>query len=90
MNRARYATSVGAKYFDTATVKISTKFYKTNFLSDMIFTKVDASTSDEKVDKLTREFNIQYRAFIGSLIDLLSTRLDLSFVIHRLEFFIKS
>ena len=56
----------------------------------MIFTKVDASTSDEKVDKLTREFNIQYRAFIGSLIDLLSTRLDLSFVIHRLEFFIKS
>ena len=63
--QARYDTSIVAKYLDTDTVNISTKFYKTTFPSDMIFTKDDASTSDEQVDKLTREFNIHCRAFIG-------------------------
>ena len=38
VDQARYATSIVAKYLDTATVK-----------ADMIFTKEDASTSDEKV-----------------------------------------
>ena len=51
---ARYATSVVAKYLDTATVKASTKFYKTNLPSGIIFTRKDASTSDEQVNKLTR------------------------------------
>ena len=51
----------------------------------MIFTKDDTSTSDEQVENLTREFNIHYRAWIGSLIDLLSTRVDLSFVVNKLE-----
>ena len=37
------------KYVDTDTVKTSTKLYKTNLLSDMIFTKADAYTSDENV-----------------------------------------
>ena len=37
--RARYATSIVAKYLDTATVKLSNKFYKTTLPSDMIFTK---------------------------------------------------
>ena len=40
---------------DTAIVKVSTKFYKTTFTADMIFTKEDVSTSDEQVEKLTRE-----------------------------------
>ena len=62
MDQARYATSIVAKYLDTATVKVSNKFYKTTFPDDMIFTKEDVSTSDEKVVKLTREFNIHYRA----------------------------
>ena len=53
----------------------------------MIFTKTDASTSDEKVDKLTREFNIHYRACIGYLIYLLSTRVDMSFAVHKLAKF---
>ena len=39
VDQARYATSVVAKYLDTATVKVSTKFYKTTFPADMIFTK---------------------------------------------------
>ena len=52
--QARYATSIVAKYLDTATVKVSTTFYKTTLTSDMIFTKYDTSTSDEQVDKLTR------------------------------------
>ena len=75
-------------YLDTATVKVSTKFYKTTFPDDMIFTKEDVSTSDEKVKKLTREFNIHYRACIGSLIYLFSTRVDLIFAVHKLAKFL--
>ena len=39
VDQARYATSIVAKYLDIATVKVSTKFYKTTLPSDMIFTK---------------------------------------------------
>ena len=46
-----YATSVVAKYLYTDTVKISTKFYKTTFPSNMTFTKADVYTSDYQVDK---------------------------------------
>ena len=69
VDQARYDTSAVAKYLDTTTVKTSKKFYKTNLPSDMIFTKSDTSTSDEKVEKLTRELYIHYRSCIGSLID---------------------
>ena len=55
---------------DTATVKESTEFYKNTLPSDMIFTKEDASTSDEQVDKLTKEFSIHHRSFIGPFIYL--------------------
>ena len=37
--QARYATSIVEKYLDTATVKVSTKFYNTTLSSDIIFTK---------------------------------------------------
>ena len=47
--QARYSTSIVAKYLDTATVKTSTKFYYPTFPYDIIFTKVDAYTSDEQV-----------------------------------------
>ena len=83
VDQSRYATSVVAKYLDTATVKVSTKFYKTTLPADMIFTKEYVSTSDEQVEKLTREYNIHYRACIGSLIYLLSKRVDLSFSVHK-------
>ena len=73
MDQTRYATSIVAKYLDTAAVNISTKFYKTTFPADMIFTKEDLSNIDEQVDKLTREYNIHYRSCIGSLLYLLST-----------------
>ena len=49
MNQDRYATSIISKYLDTATVKVSTKFYKTTFPADMIFTKEYVSTIDEQV-----------------------------------------
>ena len=55
--------------------------------TDIIFTKEDVSTSDEQVQKLTREYNIHYRACIVSLIYLLSTRVDLSFSVHKLAKF---
>ena len=58
-------------------------FYKTTFSSDMIFTKDDASTSYEKVEKLTREFNIQYKACIGSFIYSLPIIVDLSFEVNK-------
>ena len=80
--QAIYANHIVAKNVDTATVKASTKLYKTTLPSDMIFAKYDAYTRDEQVDKLTREFNIHYRACIISLIYLLSTIVDLSFSVH--------
>ena len=90
VEQARYATSVVAKYLDTATVKVSNKFYKTTLSADMILTKEDVSTSDDQIERLTREYNIHYRACIGSLIYLLSTKLDFSFAVHNLEKFSES
>ena len=87
VDQARYATSIVAKYLDTATVTVSTKFYKTTFPDDIIFTKEDVYTSDEQVEKLTRELNIHYRACIDSLIYLLYTRVDLSFAVYKLAKF---
>ena len=87
VDQARYATSIVAKYLDTVIVKGSTQFYKTTFPSDMIFTKYDTSTSDEQVEKFTRELNIHYRSYIGSLIHLLSTRVEFSFAVHKLTKF---
>ena len=54
VDQAKYATSIVAKYLDTSTIKVSTKFYKTTLPDDMIFTKEDVSTSDEQVEMLTR------------------------------------
>ena len=73
VDQAVYATYIVANYLDTDTVKTSKKFYNTTFTYDMILTKADASTSDNKVDKLTRGFNIHYRACIRLFIYLLST-----------------
>ena len=75
---------------DTTIFNTGTKFYKTTFPPDTIFTKADASTSDEQVEKLTREFNIHYRSCIVSLIYLLSTRLYLSFAVHKLAKFLSN
>ena len=61
VDQARYATSIVAKYLDTATVKVSNKFFKKTLPAEMIFTKEYFSTSDEQVEKLTREYNIHYR-----------------------------
>ena len=83
MDQARYDTSIVEKYLDNATVKAIRNFYNTTLPSDMIFTKDDTSTSDEQVDKLTRGFNIHYRACIDSLIYLLPIRVDLSFEVHK-------
>ena len=87
MDQARYATSIVVKYLDIVIVMESTKFYMTTFPFDIFFTKYDTSTSDEQVEKLTMEFNIYYRACIGSLIYLLSTRVDLNFSVHKLAKF---
>ena len=87
VDQDRYATSIVVKYLDTATVKVSNKFYKTTLPAEMIFTKEDVSTSDEQVENLTKEYNIHYRACIGSLIYLFSTRVYLSFLLHKLEKF---
>ena len=49
MDQDRCATSIVAKYLDTATIKVRIKFYNTTLPADMIFTKEDVSTSDEQV-----------------------------------------
>ena len=50
----------------------------------MIFTKEDVSTSDEQVEVLYREYKIHYRYCVGSLIYILSTRVDLCFSVHNM------
>ena len=45
-DQARYATSVVAKYLDTATIKENSKFHKTPLNHDMILTNEYTSTSD--------------------------------------------
>ena len=85
VDQARYATYIVAKYLDTARFKVNTKFYNTTLPAEIIFTKEYITTSDEQVEKLNREFNIDYRACIGSLIYLFSTRVELSFAVHKLE-----
>ena len=87
VDQARYDTSIVAKYLDTAPVKARKTFYKTTLPSNMIFTQYDTYTSDDQFEKLTTEFNIHYRACIGSFSYLLSTRVDLSFAVHKLEKF---
>ena len=76
-----------AKYLYNATVKTSTNFYKNFFTSDMIFTKDDAYNRYDQVEMLNRGFNAYYIPCIGSLIDLLSTRVDLIFPVHKLAKF---
>ena len=73
VDQAIYATSIVANYFDINTVRKFKRFYKTTFTSDIILTKSYKSTSDEQIEKLTREFNIHYRGCIVSFIYLLST-----------------
>ena len=52
-----------------------------------MFTKEDSSTSNKQVEVVSREYNIQYRAFVGSLIYLFSTRVDLCFPVYKLATF---
>ena len=87
VDQDRYASSIIEKYFDIATVKVSTNVYKTNLPSGMILTKDDTSTSYEQVEKLAGKLNIHYTACIGSFIYLLSTRADLSLAVHKLANF---
>ena len=87
VDQARYATYIVVKYLDNSTGEARTKSYNNTLPSDMIFIKADASTSDEQVERLTREYNIHYRACIGLLIYFLSTGLYLSFAVQKLEKF---
>ena len=84
VDQDRYATSIVANTWILPQLKASKKFNKNTLPSDMILTKADTSTSDNQVEKLTREFNIHYRACIALLIYLLSTIVDLSFSVHKL------
>ena len=82
-----YATSAVAKCLDTVPVDTSEKLNKTNFQYYIIFIKNNPSTRYNQVEKLTREFNINYRACIGSFIYLFSNRVDLIFEVHKLAKF---
>ena len=54
VNQDICATSSVAKYLYTATIKEDSKFHENNLRNNMIFTKEDASNSDEEVDVLYR------------------------------------
>ena len=87
VDQVRYTTYVVVKYLYTATGKTITEFYKTNFPSDKIFAKTNASTSDEQVENLTMEFSIHYIDCILIFIYLSSTRVDFNFLVHKLAVF---
>ena len=53
----------------------------------MIFSKEDNFVSDEQVELFYRKCNIHYRACVGSLIFLLSERVDFCFQVHSLAKF---
>ena len=74
VDQARYDTSIVAKYLDTATDETSTNVYKTTLPSDMIFTKVDASTSDEKVggDTLFFKDHVSWQCYLIKLVAYLN------------------
>ena len=54
VDQAIYATSIVAKQLYNSTLNMSKKFYNITLPHDMIFTKAGASTSNEKVENLTR------------------------------------
>ena len=64
VNKDRYTTSILTNYLNTDIVKTNTKLYKTASPFKMVFTNDYVSTSDYKVEKLTRKFNIHYKACI--------------------------
>ena len=51
----------------------------------MIFTKEDASVSDEQGEVLSRYYNIHYRACVVSLVYISSKKVDSCFAVHKLE-----
>ena len=61
-----YATYAVENYLDTAKIKENSKFHKTTLPHGMVFTKEDASNSDEKLEVISIHFNIQYKACVLS------------------------
>ena len=45
VDQARYATSIFAKYLETATVKVSNKFYKTSLVETYSLVKIVSAGS---------------------------------------------
>ena len=81
---SRYAKYVVAKYLDTATIKQNSKFHKTTLPHDMIFTKEDDSTSNEKAEVFSIDYNTHYRDFVRKLNYLISTKVDLCFAVQNM------
>ena len=90
VDKDRYATSVVVNYLDNSKIKENSKIHKTTLPYDIIFTKENASTSVEKMEVLSRYYNIHYRDCVESIIYLLFTIVDLCFALDNLDFFIKS
>ena len=81
----RYATSLVENDIDTPIIRENSKFHKNTFPRDIIFTKEDYYNSYEKVEVMSIEYNIQYRACMISFIYPMSARVDLCFALHNLE-----
>ena len=90
MNQARYATSIFSNYLDTTIIKENSKYHKTILPHDIIFTKENAFTSDEKVEVLSTDNKINYIFFVGSFIYILSARVDLYFTLHKRRKFLSN
>ena len=83
VDQDRYATSVVSKYLDPVTVKRSTKYYNTTLPYDMIFTKANSSTSDEKVEKLTNNSKCTLPGFDENFANLCTEKLKPTLVDNK-------
>ena len=84
VDQDRHVTSAVAKYLENVTIIENWKFHTTILPHDMIFTKKEYFTSGEQAKLFSRGYNIDYKASVGSFVHLLSTWVDLCFVLRKL------
>ena len=83
MDQTMYTKNLVTKYLDSITIKENPKWNKTTLTHDIVLAKKYASTIYEQVEKLSRDYKIQYIACVGLLIYLSSTGVDFCLAAHK-------
>ena len=83
IDQSHYVFMIVKKYLDQATVKPDDSSYKRPLPQEFTATKQDCKNDLDKLAQLTREFNIDFQLFIGALIYLLATRVEIIFAVSK-------